>query len=1068
MKKFLKLCAAFSLMGALFVGCIDNSEPDGLKALRLAKAEYIRAEQQVLAARAGYITAKAEYERAKANLINAKADILKQKAEAEKIKNDYERGILQAKIAAEVAKYNRMQEQELTRLWKERQKSATEEANYIKTLMDLKVQLAEAKMTALDKIFNDIARLVIERASLENQKIEWLARYRFWEDVELPKAQRQLEIDLEVAQLQYTHWKYLYDEIVAVKNLAISEYVDFANHIMPKITDLDKQEVSLHAQIARLEEQQADYEVKEDIARNAYFFSGVNTELTNINIPVNFSKTVSDIFSLSWLPVGESSGGFPIILTPLSGVYENNYSFYYPIWGTDHPIGAKASLGYKNALDVLKSDYNKIKEGRIYGLEGNYAVTQELNKREKAMTDAIAAYEKACKAWRDNYAVVTEGPAWEAEYAAWQTALGAYNGVYGLTDSNLYVKAFKYLFFNDQTCKPTSGTSQAAKDDATANAHVGLLLMALAETDVNQRNLYMSAVPVNCLYSVQKFIIDTYIANLKALLAGEYEGVDWSSTKVTLSDILGGITFNPQALMAKVLGDSNLAVFNAAINTIMGVLINVDLIAVLNAVMPGYYAKTASWLGASLYGAGPIFEKYHVTGNWEYHAWFLLYLLFEDNAQSIGNGIFRINANYKNTAEKLCDDFLGYHGIPYPGAYLFTTKKKSSASIVIGDRVDNVTLAFTSGARPGHPIFTTLLNAENALRGKWHAYGKALSDLNTNDKNLYNPYHRVWSVDGYSYSLWDKDTWGATPPWIADEDCEDWDYEGVPNDNFYFMPELAMDRDYPSLEDGKDIYWANLAWPFGTKEDGTTYGMDWFQINYYPAIAAKRGSLVQVNWNQWKNEGYPIYNTDPILWVNDFTKTWENNANISTLAYVPKSMVTTRNYEQYKFWSSAETQQAYKDLAAEISLKIDALQEKVDALYQAWLDAEAEVTLKQYEIWALRTQANMYRTAADYYQVIYNGLFDELHGSPSSWVDLYEAIFTDYTNAASNYEWAKANYDTFISSQAYYSSPSTFVNNMLIYYQGQLDAIDARFAIVEEELRVLELQKTAILDVLIK
>ncbi|MCL2739539.1 MAG: hypothetical protein FWE30_08860, partial [Bacteroidales bacterium] len=441
MKKFLKFCATFTLVGALFVGCIDNSEPAGIKALREARAELTRAEAALTTAHILFVTARANHENALANLANRQADLAAQAVEAAKIQNDFNRGVLQAQIAAEIAKLNKQAALELELMHKARLAAAIAEEAYIKQLIQMQQELAKAKNVALNQVLTDIQTLLLRKANVEDQRLQWLASKHFYENVDVPFVRRQLEHELEIAQLNHAYAKYLYDVAVEVKDLAINEYTKYASQLTPTITEMGKREVALRVKIR---EEEGKLEILEGVVRDAkqaYEFSGVNTGLTNISISNVFSKTVTDMFLQTTLDLGfTTNAGQPKREPILSGVFNNTYSFYHPATTEPagllfYPEGFKANLGYKNTLDLLKADYNLIKDGRIYGLEGQYMTNQNLAARKTAMDAAIKQYEDACKVWRDSYEHVKNGPDWAAERTAFVNARTAHNNKIGLTNT---------------------------------------------------------------------------------------------------------------------------------------------------------------------------------------------------------------------------------------------------------------------------------------------------------------------------------------------------------------------------------------------------------------------------------------------------------------------------------------------------------------------------------------------------------------------------------------------------------------------------------------------------------
>ena len=1085
MKKFLTLCATFTLVGALFVGCIDNKEPGGVALVREAIAELYKAKALYQKALVDYVQADAEFRRAQADLEKAKAAILNQKAETIKLENellklqvDLEKAInalktevekarLQAEIvliqsqldaekarlAAATARYNAQAQRALTRLWNEKAATEAAERAYLQSLLTTMETMRQDEIKALDNITFEIADLLLKQAAVRNEIMVWQARYYFYETVEVPHIQRRLEHDLELSHLNLTYCEFMYKLWADIKNLAFSEYVKYADEMYPKMLEIEKREVTLRANLENERFKLVDLETAEAAARYAYLYSGVNTALTNVSIPNVFSTTANDIFKIGNVAHGEEEyTGTVINKGVLSGVFHNTYSLYWNWTGSpaeDYPVGTIASLGYKNTLERLQADYDLIKDGRIYGMESGVSVAATLADRKSKMDAAIKAYKDTCKVWRDTYTATVGGGTWKDEKKAYDDAVADYAKLYG-------------------------------KPYAPADLESMLLAVSLCLTspDVNVQQFMLSQLPINTLYIVQSTLIRQYIAIINALVKGEFGAGESYLAGVEMSDVLGGITFSPSALFELVVGKGNAKTFKTIVDYIMGAAAGIDLVRILNAVMPAYYAKAESFLGSSIWGQGPIFQKYNVTSDWEYHAWFLIYYLFENNPVSIGNSIFKINANYTNAADKLCDDFLGLHLVDFPGYYDVTkTAVKSGTTIKLADRLAEFkgNIAFNTGAAVAslastHPI-NTVLKAEDNLRAKWHAYGKDLNALNRSDMALYYPWHSAWTVTGYDLTKWDVANTG-TPIWISNT------YSTVKDlvrtaaslaKAFYFMPEKAMDKNHPSIEDGEDLYWTDL---WGTIPTGN-YA---WQANFYPSIAAKQSKLTGVNWNQWINVGYPTYVHDPILWQNDFTaaNTWENNINISLLAYVPKSMVTTRNYKQYEFWSDPATQAAYVALADEIALLIAPLQAKVDALYQAWIDATAARILKQYEIDAIQYEADLCNTA---YQSMYAAYLALYQNIPEANFTEYTTWFNLYTDAKKQFDFDKANLDTFNSNALKYvysdgdplasgftASGLNFIEDQRIWIDANIKRLEDRLATIVSQLAACEKERARVLD----
>ena len=110
MKKIIYSLVIMIAAGSLFTSCIEQVEPEGIRNMRDAKAEYIRSLKDVNAADAEFRRAEAEVERAKSRLIDAKAATEAERANKQKMLNEYQQLLNEAEAmnneqkAAEIAK----------------------------------------------------------------------------------------------------------------------------------------------------------------------------------------------------------------------------------------------------------------------------------------------------------------------------------------------------------------------------------------------------------------------------------------------------------------------------------------------------------------------------------------------------------------------------------------------------------------------------------------------------------------------------------------------------------------------------------------------------------------------------------------------------------------------------------------------------------------------------------------------------------------------------------------------------------------------------------------------------
>ena len=1066
MKKFLTLCATFVFIGALFVGCIDNTEPASVGLLRTTKVKLIEAQIELLNSQAELNRAYAVFALAEAERERQIAAIREQEAAYLKIQNEFERAILAARIADEIAFLKYCEATHLADMWLAMEDARAYEEAYLTGLIEQRARLWGAKIDALDDIFWAIYDLILERAEVRNDILIWTARKVFYETVEMPYVEAQLRHSLEISNIKLSHSKAMLDMWTVIKNLAVNEYLDYAALMYPEMQAVKEREVEILGQIAVEEFEYEKLKTIEEQAKYAYFNSGVNTSETNVLIPFN-TTPVTDLFAEYNLANGHKPGGVggPTPDEVISGVYDGDYSFYNVVGRTtndNYPAGTKASLSYKQTLDILKADYNLIKDGRIYGVEGQAMVDITLAARKKAYDDAYKQYTDANAAWNTNYPNIHDKSNWTAARTTFNNALAAYRNTWGVL-VDYYI-----------TPDPADWPQDADKAEALKAVATGMeFLAAMMQLDPNARNEALAALPVNYLYWLQKTAIEQYVSIVKGLIRGTYTQDQLNLAQVSISDVLGGITFSPLGLLELVLGQGNAAAFKLIVDYLYGIAELIDIVAAIQIIMPAYYQATHNFAGG-LYKE-PIFEKYNVSQAWEYHAWFLIYILFENMPVAPGNSIFKINS-YDFAEQQLALDFLAYNTPNYPGGYEYLSNPAVASSILASHR---------GLATPG---LNTVLGFENDLRNAWRNWAGAFRTLSTNENNLYGEWARVWTVEGHMGYGGNRTTQHAAlatnpnaagvPAWVYENPAAtNMVVVATPkNADFYFMHELALDTNYPSLVDGEHIYWANLS----SSTDPANVG--WAQRLYYPAIAVKHSRLVSVDWNRWVNQGRPHYFNDPILWWSgelnasfpggNSPTTWENNT-VLPAAYVPKAFVTYRNYQQFLFWQLPETQDAYKALAEEIKLKIDDLQVIVDELYQEWVDATAARIIKEYEIEAFRYEAGLLNGRYLAMYQVYSDLLCE-----NVVVDIYREYdnwFHLYNNDLQQYNFDLANLDTFMNDQSRYiyagGGPTPefddFVADLRKEIDGHIEALNLRLTYIEAELLLLQGEYTKVINIVL-
>jgi len=1056
MKKFLTLCATFLIMGALFVGCIDNTEPEGVLKIREAIADLLRTKQTLVLAQAEYVRALAAYANAQAESEKALAKIYEQQAAALKLENDYTQGVLQASIAAGIAEYNRFAAEQMYLMYLANANAEIAERQYLLELIYTQEQLRTNKIQALDNIVTKIGALLLEQGLLRNELLAWEARRLHYATAELPYEQRRLEHELEYAGLTLFYSESLYNIWTEIKNLAVSDYVTFAEAVVvPELTALATKEEELRMKYAA---EMVEYTKLQDAERNAehdYRFSGVNTPLTNIAIGDVFDtpNTATDLF--------RNASKVPISLTDsvdiVTGVYKNTYSFYHTVSATYDPEGAIASLGYLNTLEQLKAEKVFLERNRIFSGYGATLAANKLADMEEEADDAVDAYTKAFDDWKEAYDYVKGGPTWGSYRTTYNTKLTAFNGAYGL--------------------KNYAGLTATA-DQALAAVHAAALFAAIQIPDANQRKAAVAQVPVNYTYFFLKGLIEQYVTIVKAVLAGEFDEADILGAK-QISDVLGGITFDPGALFEWVVGKGNAATFKMIVDFLYASAALMDIAEMINLIMPGFYQASENWVGTANYLQGPVFDKYDVTTSWEYHAWFLIYILFENNPTSFGNNIFRINS-YDNVIEQLWKDFLGCTLTDYPGSYSYINSPASNAAVTRAHRLSLTGLAFNPNASINNlpAVASEVIDAEDALRAEWNKWSVYLRSVNGLEADMYTPYNRTWTAANHaavaaSGAAAAAITGSATPRWIS-EPASGTGAVGKPTAspsnpyNVYFRPENAPDGVYtPSLVDGEELYWTNLG-PIWTPASSTlTVIPTSYYVNYYPALAIKRATLMNVNWNEWLNQGKPNYRGDLVLWINDWDNSWEDNDNLDDVALLAQTFITRRNFNEFEFWYNQQPN--YEQLLVDIQEKIEALEGKVEELRQAWVDASAARILKYYELTLISSEITLANVNYNALRLVYESNLRD--GIAILYWNNYDQAFTQYTADKLKYDTALANYDTFMKSWIYPgggSSSSTwtdYVENKFITIDKNIERVNERLKYIEYELAILESEKEAILKI---
>lgn len=182
MKKIIYSLVMLVALGGLFTSCIKNDEPAGIKELRYAKADYIRAladlskaNEAVVAAEAAYKQAQADHEgqlaalvTAQINLENQKAELQKLQNEAQKIANDHakaENALKEAKLQAAIDQQKALDAKELEAKVKELELMAKENELAIARIND---EIKDIENNAKVKAVQSEEALAKAQADLQN------------------------------------------------------------------------------------------------------------------------------------------------------------------------------------------------------------------------------------------------------------------------------------------------------------------------------------------------------------------------------------------------------------------------------------------------------------------------------------------------------------------------------------------------------------------------------------------------------------------------------------------------------------------------------------------------------------------------------------------------------------------------------------------------------------------------------------------------------------------------------------------------------------------------------------
>ena len=368
--------------GSLFTSCIEQVEPEGIRNMRDAKADYIRSLKDINAADAEFRRAEAEVERAKSRLIDAKAARETEKANYQKMLNEKQQLLNEAlamdneQKAAAIAKEIAKLEQEM----KEFQRQAEiDEITHQQALAEaqhrLDQALREMEFAANDLTENEKKALIaaagayyatIEALAMQNMKVAGLeaeledmkAKY----EKEYEQALKDSTMVWDKESLKYVtkieDWQNKIDNAkkqIAENNAKLEAAPD------PTIADIDKWDAEVKAY--KDSAQKIDVELK-NVQKEAaaYYGSTVHEGVKKYNQAIDLWMNEHPEFDENTVTVGTE---VKLMLTPANAIlnawYKNepkkeNYTKDYVFKVEDLEL-TKDSPTYLR-FEAMLNDYN--------------------------------------------------------------------------------------------------------------------------------------------------------------------------------------------------------------------------------------------------------------------------------------------------------------------------------------------------------------------------------------------------------------------------------------------------------------------------------------------------------------------------------------------------------------------------------------------------------------------------------------------------------------------------------------------------------------------------------------
>lgn len=361
-----RLVTGLLLMAGLLFGCIKNEESDGVKALRQAQAELIRAkaanETTLAAAQAAFINAQAKIEEAKALQAQAQAEYQQLVNAMKAATNENEI----AKMTAELELFQIQKQGEIEAAHLEAQVLLnTAKINLEQSIRALETEMAVSEVTnpKLDEYmaaYKDAIDVVTDlQNDILDKQAEIATAVYFNSDDELMNLKLVDQASLEREKGLLEAWQVRYEAIVGNTVTRQEAILDAAEMVSNLEAQSDILEVAIAEQSLIRGNAQAEYQ-------SAYFdYLTAESALTRI---AQFTEGIGGQIPMSFLEVHFDNPDYTE-----TTIYFENVSWYESnIEATD------------NAIDAFEAVLKKVEQ-----IEKIYATN--LAALEKAVDDALAA-----------------------------------------------------------------------------------------------------------------------------------------------------------------------------------------------------------------------------------------------------------------------------------------------------------------------------------------------------------------------------------------------------------------------------------------------------------------------------------------------------------------------------------------------------------------------------------------------------------------------------------------------------------------------------------------------------